>query len=276
MTKKYPGVRIDEPVFLLGMPRSGTTWLSQIFEASPKMVVRLSPNYSYLLKNKLSESSTANDWIGILSIALSSDDPFMTQNWKREQGELEWIEKDPKKACRLAIKDTRFHHIYLKGMELFPRAKCLYIVRHPCGHLNSWKSSAEFPGDADFTTHWRTGACRKSDGPGEYWGFSDWKELTTQYLALERKDPDRFKVFQYEALVQEPLEIAKKLLGFIGLPMGENVASFLERSHASHNPSAFSVFRSPKVAERWHTEFPNEIAEEIYKDLQGTELERFL
>ena len=69
-------IRLEETIFLLGMPRSGTTWLSQIFEASPEIVVRLSPNYSYPLKNTLSLAGDREAWIRQLSAALESDDPF--------------------------------------------------------------------------------------------------------------------------------------------------------------------------------------------------------
>lgn len=276
MIEEFPLIGLDTPIFLLGMPRSGTTWLSQVFEMSPEVAVRLSPNYSYSLKNRLSPASTVEDWTQTLGLALSSDDPFMTQNWRRERGELEWIKKDPGDICRLAVKDTRFHDTYLRGMELFPRAKCLYIVRHPCGHLNSWKSSPEFPSGADFAANWRTGACRKSDGPGEFWGFNDWKEITLRYLALERTYPDRFKVFKYETLVDNPLGMTENLFRFVGLTLHDNVVLFLSRSHASHDPSVFSIFRSPNVANRWRTEFPEDITAEIHDDLQGTEAERFL
>lgn len=276
MAEQFPRVRLEDLIFLLGMPRSGTTWLSQIFEMVSEVVVRLSPNYSYALKNRLSVKSTEADWIEVLRRALSTDDPFMTQDWKRERGELEWIDKDLSNVHRLAIKDTRYHDVYIMGMEIFPAAKCLYIVRHPCGHLNSWRTSTEFPDDADFATNWRNGACRKSDGPGEYWGFDDWKALTLRYLAQESLNPERFKVFRFEALVEDPIGTTENLFRFVGLELHDDVVSFLNRSHASHDPSANSVFRSPKVACRWRSEFPEDIAAEIFEDLRGTELEVFL
>lgn len=276
MAKVHGSPLIEAPVFLLGMPRSGTTWLSQIFESAPDVAVRLSPNYSYDLKDSLSVASSKEDWIRVLSLALQSEDPFMTQNWKREREELEWIEKDPSNVKRLAIKDTRFHEVYCAGMVQFPTAKSLYIVRNPCGCLSSWRNSKEFPRGADFREQWRTGACRKSEGPGEYWGFDDWKALTGNFLKLEQEEPNRFKVFRYEDLVADPVGVARMLFNFVGLKLHSNVISFLSRSHAVHDPNVYSVFRSPKVADRWRTSFPKDIKRKIYTELRNTEYERFI
>jgi len=263
------------PVFLLGMPRSGTTWLSQIFEHSPDVIMRLSPNYSYPLKNMLDRTSIRADWEAQLSAALDTDDPFMTQNWRREKGELDWVEKDARVRL-LMIKDTRFLEIYLRGMELLPKAKCLFVVRHPCGALNSWRKSREFPPGADFRTQWRYGACRKSEGPGEYWGFEDWKRLARLFLSAEKNVPDRVKVFRYENLVARPVETTEELFAFVGIEMSLAVTVFLARSHAKHDPNVFSVFRSPAVAESWHNEFPSDIATEVLTELEGTDLARFM
>lgn len=271
----YDKAIINAPVFLLGMPRSGTTWLSQIFEYSPEVIVRLSPNYSYPLKNMLDENSTRADWERQLAAALDTDDPFMTQNWRREKGELDWIEKDAR-VRQLVIKDTRFHELYLRGMELLPSSKCLFVVRHPCGHLNSWRKSKEFPEGCDFRAEWRNGSCRKAEGPGEYWGFEDWKKITRLVLSAERKTPDRIKVFRYEDLVKETIRISEDLFNFVGLGLTSEVQDFLARSHARHDPNVFSVFRSPEVVDSWRYEFPEDITVEILSELRGTDLARFV
>lgn len=236
--------------------------------------MRLSPNYSYSLKNSLDGNSTYRDWITHLTAALNSDDAFMTQNWRRDKGELEWIAKD-ERIRQLMIKDTRFQELYLRGMHLLPCATCLFIVRHPCGHLNSWRKSREFPRGADFGAHWRSGACRKVEGPGEYWGFEDWKRLARRFLECEQREPQRFRVFRYEELVKRPVETTEKLFKFAGLSLADEVTDFLERSQARHDENVFSVFRAPAVAESWRREFPSDIAAEIMAELKGTDLERF-
>ena len=220
-------------------------------------------------------SSTAEEWVAQLRQAIDTDDPFMTQNWRREKGELDWIQKD-ERVNTLVVKDTRFLDLYHHALELLPGSKCLFIVRHPCGALNSWRKSKEFPKGADFKDHWRFGACRKSDGPGEYWGFEDWRRFTRLFLAAQAAAPHRVKVFRYEDVVASPHAMTKALFQFAGLEFTPEVEDFLTRSHARHNSNVFSVFRSPSVAESWHHEFPAEIAEQLLAELRGSDLEAFV
>ena len=146
---------LDSPVFLLGMPRSGTTWLSQIFESSRDFVVRLSPPYSYAFRGRLTEASGRDEWRQVLQGTIASSDAFLTQNWRRDTGELTDFDKDAANVARLAVKDTRFHRLYRAGMSVLPRAKSIYIIRHPAAALWSWRNCKEFPAEADFAIEWR-------------------------------------------------------------------------------------------------------------------------
>ena len=264
------------PLFLLGMPRSGTTWLSQIFDSSPDFIVRLSPNYSWPLKNQLHLDSSREDWIANLSTALTTDDPFMTQNYRRDTGELSTFPpRSLQSVKRLAIKDTRFHDLYLRAMELFAEAQLIYLVRHPGGMLNSWWRSKEFPAEADFAAEWRGGACRKIEGPGEYWGFEDWRALAERYLALESHAPERYRICRYEDLVRDRERVTAELFAFSGHGVRPATHTFLQDSRSRHDDRTYAVFKHPSVANRWHAELPEAIQEEIQSELTGTPLARF-
>lgn len=265
----------DHPVFLLGMPRSGTTWLSQLFEAHPNLCVRLSPNYSYPLKNRLTESSSRDEWTEILRLAATSDDPFLTQNWRRDSGDLPHFD-NKQVPHHLVIKDTRFHDIYLAGMEKLPAARCLYVVRHPCAILESWRKSKEFPSWADFEQEWRTGACRKREGSGEYWGFDDWCRLTERYLDLQAEHPEQYLVFRYEEVVRNPEAMGAKLFAFFGESLDDMVKAFIVESHSRHDPGTYSVFKGLEVLDAWKQSFPPDIEVEIRRSVAGTRLEEFL
>ena len=268
---------LDEPVFLLGMPRSGTTWLSQIVESAPEAIVRLSPNYAYPLKNRLSAASTAAEWRAVLAHALATDDPFMTQNWRRDSGDLVRFPK-ARVAGRpiLFVKDTRFHGHYRVAMDRLPRAKCVYIVRHPAASLHSWRRSPEFPEGAAFEAEWRSGACRKGTGSGEYWGFDDWKALTLDYQACCLRNPDRYLVLRYEDLVGNARREAARVFAFCGLALGAPTEAFIRESQSRDEPGAYSVFRQKDVAGRWRRDFPADILGRIEADLAETPLAVFL
>ena len=264
------------PLLLLGMPRSGTSWLSQVFESSPDFVVRLSPNYSWSLKNLLELNSGREEWILSFTTALNTDDAFMTQNFRRATGELStFAPRSMQSVKRLAIKDTRFHDLYLQCMELFAEAQTVYLVRHPGGMLNSWWRSKEFPATATLADEWRGGACRKVEGPGEYWGFDDWCSLTTRYLSLEKQAPKRFHVCRYEELVRDPVRVSAELFEFAECTLHPDTRAFLQDSQSRHDDRAYAVFKSPSVADRWREELPEDIQETIRAELAGTSLEEF-
>ena len=264
------------PLLLLGMPRSGTTWLSQIFESSPDFIVRLSPNYSWPLKNLLDLNSSQEEWLSSFTTALNTDDEFMTQNFRRPTGELSTFpSRSIQTVTRLVIKDTRFHDLYLRCMELFSKAQAIYLVRHPGGMLNSWWRSEEFPATATFADEWRGGACRKVEGPGEYWGFDDWRSLTMRYLSLERQAPERFRVCRYEELVRDRFRVSGELFEFAGYTLHPDTRAFLRDSQSRHDDRTYAVFKDPSVADRWREELPEHIQETIGGELAGTPLEEF-
>ena len=266
----------NRPLLLLGMPRSGTTWLSQIFESSPDFIVRLSPNYSWPLKNHLNLSSSREEWISSFSAALTTDDEFMTHNFRRVTGELTTFSpRSMQTVKRLAIKDTRFHDLYQRCMELFSEAQTIYLVRHPGGVLNSWWRSKEFPATASFADEWRGGACRKIEGPGEYWGFDDWCSLTAHYSTLEKQAPERFRVCRYEELVRNPAQVSSELFEFAGCTLHPDTRAFLRDSQSRHDDRTYAVFKNPSVADRWRSELPEDVQETIRAELAGTPLEEF-
>jgi hypothetical protein len=269
-------VDLDAPVFLLGMPRSGTTWLSQIFESAPEVIVRLSPPYSYKFRDQLNTSSGREEWHRVLEGAIRSDDKFLTQDWRRETGELSVFARDPAKVTRLAVKDTRFHDLYRAGMELLPRAKTVCIVRHPAAALWSWRSCKEFPKGADFRAEWRTGKCRKSEGPGEYWGYDDWRRLTLAFRKAEAAAPERTLVVRYEAMVAEAAETVRRILAFAGVNFLSETRDFIARSQQTHDSRPYSVFKDSSRVNAWREAFPAEILEEIETETHAAGLAEYL
>lgn len=274
---RLPADVLAAPVLLIGMPRSGTTWLSQIVESAPEFLVRLSPNYSYPLKNLLTEDSTAAEWVDVLGRAAESDDPFLTQDWRRTSGELPWFDGDPARVVRLAIKDTRFHAVYQQGMRVLPGALAVHIVRSPVAGLRSWYRSEEFhPEDGTFEEQWRDGGGRKREGWGEYWGFDDWMTVTESWLRLGEELPGRVLTVAYEDLRADPVTVARRIFGFAGLDLPEETVRFITDSRSRHDGRTYSVFKDPTVREDPAAGLPAPVVDEISREVRGTRLEGFL
>lgn len=263
-------------IFLVGMPRSGTSWLSQIVDSCPPVRFRLAPLFSYAFKNAVDERSDRADYDRVLRGAYASDDPFMNQTEKRRSGDYPSFAEKSAAPEFLVVKETRFHHLLERLLELFDDLKLVAIVRHPCGAIHSWLTTPkEFPATADPMTEWRSGACRKT-AREEYWGFEDWKTVTRLHLALERRHPERVRVIRYEALVAEAEAQTRPLFAFLGLPLTKQTADFLAASQTTHRAETHAVFKHPSVTERWRSELDPDIQRVILEELRGTDLERFL
>jgi Sulfotransferase family len=258
------------------MPRSGTSWLSQIIDSSPEVRFRLSPLFSYEFKNQLNEASSRDEWLHVFQGAYNSDNEFMDQTYRRKAGEYPVFEEKDKEPEYLAIKDTRFHNLTERMLILFDNLKMIAIVRNPCGAIHSWLTShGEFPSEASPLKEWRTGACRKK-GYGEFWGFDDWKLVTKMHLRLAGKLPEKFLIQRYEKLVDDPLGETKGMFDFLGLEYKKQTDLFLRQCHSTHVANEYAVFKNPCVKDRWHKELRPEIRETIIEELKGTELEVFI
>lgn len=269
-------VDVDSPIFLLGMPRSGTTWLSQLFESSPDVVVRLSPPYAYDYRDKLDPSSGAEQWRTVLGDTIESNDRFVTQNWRRDTGELPSFDHDSRLATRIALKDTRFHELYLSAMAALPGARTIYIVRNPGATLWSWRQCKEFPDGADFAAEWRSGACRKVEGEGEYWGFDDWLAVTTDYRRRAAAEPDRYLVVRYEDMVTSALATVERMFSFCGLGVPASTGEFVRDSQSRFDPRPYSVFKGAEIRDDWRHELPADIYATIERETIAAGLADYL
>jgi hypothetical protein len=266
----------SQVLLLTGMPRSGTSWLSQIFDSHPKVRFRLSPLFSYEFKNRLTESSPREDWETVLNGAYQSSNDFMSQTVRRSLGQYPVFPVKDDHPQHLAIKDTRFHNLTDRALEVIPSLRLVAIVRHPCGAIHSWLTSkGEFPATADPLKEWRTGQCRKT-GYGEFWGFDDWKSVTSMHLDLEQRYPRRVLIQSYESLVNDPFNQVARLMDFSGLEFHSQTKEFIQASHTMHDPNEYAVFKHRSVALRWQTELNPSIQGSILRELRGTPFERFL
>jgi len=160
-------------------------------------------------------------------------------------------------------------------LRCIPEIRFIHIVRHPCASLFSWLNNPlEFPHDADPLQEWRSGSCRK-DGPGEFWGYDDWKKVTKQAIRFTDQYPSRYRIIRYEDLVAASEVWVKKLFQYFNLRYCEQTKRFLLQSHSRHDNHRRSVFKDPKVINKWVQLLDPKIVAEILNELKGTDLEKF-
>lgn len=263
-------------IWLTGMPRSGTNWLSQIIFSHPDVRLKFCPLFSYEFKNELDENSEADEWRHLFKKVYKTKSEYLDQEYLRREGLIPTFSQRNPNPSVLAIKSTRFHNLTHGLLKKCPDIIWVAIVRNPNACIHSWLSNKlEFPADADPLTEWRSGACRKN-GPGEFWGFEDWKFVTSMFLELEAKYPDRFRILRYETLVQSAQRQTQLLFDWLGFDFPKQTFDFLSVSQDMHNNHSRSVFKLPSTIDRWLLELDTQISNQIIKELKDTPLSVFL
>ena len=269
---------MEHIVWISGMPRSGTTWLSQIFASSPDVRLKFCPLFSYEFKNALTEQSTAEDWRELFAAVYTKKSEYLDQHYLRRDGLVPEFKDKNQFPSHLVIKSTRFHHLTEKILTLNPDLRFIHIVRDPRASIYSWISNPyEFPSDADVNVEWKTGRCRKQ-GVGEFWGFDDWYDTTKQALEMQIKFKERFVVVKYEELKSSPLKTIEQLFSFSGLEVTEQTRDFirLSQSRTAHNSNKRSVYKDPQKVESWRSALDRNIANTIAAQVKKSELSQFL
>ena len=263
-------------VWLTGMPRSGTTWVSQFFAASPHIRVKFCPLYSYTFKNSMTEKDDASSWNSFFKRVYETRDEYMDQTYLSKEGLIPVFRDKDEYPQTLLIKSNRHHHLTESLLGKLPDLRMIALVRNPLAAINSWICNpTEFPSDADPLQEWRSGSCRKK-GIGEYWGFDDWKSVTLMHLNLENIYSDRFFLHRYEELIRNPYEQARVMFDQIGVQYSQHVDDFIRNSKLKHVEHPRSVFKTRQNNNKWKTQLDSRIIESILSDLSNTVLEKFI
>jgi hypothetical protein len=263
-------------VLVAGVARSGTSWLGQIFDSSPVVHYRFQPLFSYAFKNRLNYESGKSEIEKFFVELFESDDPFLLQTDKRETGQYPCFIKNQSLGA-LVIKENRYQYLFGRLVSLIDNIKMVCIVRNPCAVIKSWANNPkEFPEGSSLADEWRFGACKNQGREEEFFGFYKWREVSNLYLDLQDKFPQKVMVVNYENLVSDTMSQVENLFEFCGIEMSPQTEKFIVDCNSMSIDTPYSVFKDKSVKDRWRGELPQEIIDEIYIELKGTRLEKFL
>jgi tetratricopeptide (TPR) repeat protein len=205
------GLEDDRPVFVVGMPRSGSTLVEQIIHAHPAAIglgeIGLIPNAVAKL------SADREDRLQYPEILPVVDPSDLETAGRTYLDAVKRLARRP--AKRLVDKSLENHELVGLLKMLFPNGKAIHIRRHPLDVCLSCYMHDLAPAIHPWTTDLRSlgERCRLY---AEFMRF--WREET---------DVEMLEV-QYEHLVADPEAQSRRIIDFIGLPWDDACLAFHE------------------------------------------------
>lgn len=260
-----------------GAPRSGTSWLGQLFNSSECVAYRYQPLFSYAFKNRLDTCSSAPEVSGFFSDLLRTEDDFIMQrgNSSLTGYELTFFKEA---ITHLVYKEVRYHHLIAHLLDLEPTFMAVGLIRNPCAVIYSWtKASREYNHAWQLNDEWRQAPHKNGDHPENWYGFERWRELALLFHHLQEKYPGRFHIVRYEDLVAAPEYTLRLLYDLHDLAWTAQTKRFLQQTRARNDGNAYGVFRDASTfVESWRDQLDENIIAAIHDELKGNPLSRYL
>ena len=260
---------------IFGVPRCGSSWLSQIFNSHPGVAMRFQPLFSYEYKGRLSANSSAREMLDFFDKIYKSNDAFVLMTSALHKNYPNFSKSSI--PTHIAFKETRYLHIIQNILQRCSEIKIIGIVRNPLATLASWmQAPKEFHPEWDIYEEWRKAPSKNQNRPEEFFGFDKWKEVAEQFIYFESQYPNQFKMLRYEQLNSKSVEITTDFFKFCGLQIHPQVLKFIESSKSVHDANPYSVFRAKANDQQWRYILPEDIVQEIRQEINGTILQTFL
>ena len=258
---------------LHGAPRSGTTWIGQIFNSAPEVAFRFQPFFAHTFRPRIDAVTSAAKLDQILAEIAETQDDFILQrgDGRMAKDELAFAKSA---VARVVYKEVRYHHLLPTLMQI-PRFKGVGIIRDPLEVLASWKAAPrEFDPVWDFGAEWREAGLKNGGRIGEFYGYEGWKRAALIFQDMAAQYPDRFRILRYGDLTADPVGLVTDLFGFLGLAMTDQTTAFLARSTSRDDGDTYGVFRD--LSRRVEPDLPPDVRAAVLEDVARCDLATYL
>jgi tetratricopeptide (TPR) repeat protein len=216
------GSESELPVFIVGMPRSGTTLVEQIVSSHPQVTGAGEISLLSRIENGIADKvSSSNNYPECMlnfsdSFALACANEYLTELVHHSSSSLRITDKMPHNFLRIGLINT-----------LFPRARIIHCHRNAldtCAsiYLNYFKYSHNYSFDLQELGY----------------HYLDYRRLMDHWQHLY---PSKILNVEYEALVLNQENISKEIIDYLGLDWDETCLDFHKNKRAVKTASNLQV-----------------------------------
>ncbi|WP_236974809.1 sulfotransferase domain-containing protein [Membranihabitans maritimus] len=250
---------------IFSVPRSGSSWLGNIFNSSNEVNFKFQPNFAYSFPYNLTPNSTKKEIYNFHSHLLSCKDPFVN-------GELSISGKknknfDTNSTPKLLVwKEVHYLNI-MENLMTQSNIKIIGLIRSPLGIINSWlQAPKEFDPNWSIKKEWKNAPSKNGLDNKNYFGYAAWKETCFNMLKLSIDFPNNFTICSYNQLISDPFEITKNLFEFANLNYSKEVKSYINKSTSNQDNDPYSTNKIKLKDDSWEKGLPKYIIEDIQND----------
>lgn len=259
-----------EIIGIFGVPRSGTSWLGQIFNSSPETRFYYQPMFTEKYRDKINPRSSADEMKVFFQEMYDSEEDFLSQNDNRAKGKQLFFKKTSQDY--LVFKEIMYLYMIPRFMRNLEHMKTIIILRNPCDVLASWYNAPkEFNPEWNIGEEWEFAASKNWFLPERYYGYYKWKEFIALTCVLLKEFPHRVFIVRYEDLNENPVLWAEKMFAFCHLNMTKQTNQFILESRSRTEEDPYSVFKKFNSSRSNMKPLPHSIVGKIRSDLEEFE-----
>ena len=213
------------PFWVIGAPRSGTTFLAKVLDHHPKVFLTNETRVMLLFSRMLNRSAEHR------RLLATSHDEIVDSLWRHLPGLIEQVYRDlgATSAQRWGDKYPQYADKDLDPEalttidRLFPESQYVHIIRDPRAVVASILAKGWLEFDAAIAT---------------------WRSFVTHAREFgEVVGPDRYHEFRFEDLVADGPSEAAKVFTFLGLPPSDAVNKYLRAEERSRTRISYPTGR---------------------------------
>lgn len=254
-------------------PRSGSSWLLEIFNSSPNTKCVYQPLFSYSFKNyfnnKEINQDTFNNFINQIK---NTQDEFcnMKTTFHTNNDKNNLFEFEKNNITHVVMKHVTHHYLTEKMLSSNQNLKIIFLYREPEDVINS-----QIKAKKENLEDWLNGKDRNIDD-SNFFGFNKWCELNELFFKLKKKFNNNILFVKYENLLNDTFNEVKKIFNFCEIKMTDETINFIELSTTKHDDYDYSCLKNSKILKERKNNLPEHIKSYIQKNKNLNLLDNFI